>query len=129
VILGGVAIRIAPAPHTWPVVANVLFLFGGALAIASLATLGRSFSVLPALRDVVSRGPYRVVRHPAYVGELVLVIGAAFARYDWIGVAILVAAVVTVALRVLAEERLLTSDEAYRAYTSQVRYRLLPFVW
>ena len=45
------------------------------LAAVSLSRLGRCFGVLPDARGVVTSGPYRIVRHPLYLGELTAVLG------------------------------------------------------
>lgn len=57
------------------IVANVL-LFGGLLfSLLSVSVLGRCFGVLPDVRGLVTRGPYRLVRHPLYLGELTASLG------------------------------------------------------
>ena len=38
--------------------------------LASVLALGRCFGVLPEARGLVTRGPYRTVRHPVYLGEI-----------------------------------------------------------
>src|SRR5881394_1048149 len=48
---------------------------GLGFAICSVAVLGRCFGVLPDVRGLVTRGPYRLVRHPLYLGELTAVLG------------------------------------------------------
>src|SRR5687768_62148 len=47
-----------------------LQMIGLAWQLAAKATLGRAFGLLPASRGLVTRGPYRVVRHPIYLGYL-----------------------------------------------------------
>jgi protein-S-isoprenylcysteine O-methyltransferase Ste14 len=47
--------------------------------LASVATLGRCFGVLPEARGLVTRGPYRWVRHPVYLGEIGACAGLAIA--------------------------------------------------
>jgi protein-S-isoprenylcysteine O-methyltransferase Ste14 len=48
---------------------------GTGWAIVSLAFLGRCFGMLPEARGLVTRGPYRWVRHPVYLGEMVAALG------------------------------------------------------
>jgi len=51
--------------------ANVLYSLPGLLlALWSLIVLGFSFSIAPEDRGIVARGPYRLVRHPMYLGEV-----------------------------------------------------------
>jgi protein-S-isoprenylcysteine O-methyltransferase Ste14 len=54
---------------------DVLLIAGLGFAICSVAVLGRCFGVLPDVRGLVTRGPYRLVRHPLYLGELTAVLG------------------------------------------------------
>lgn len=128
-LAGGVAMWLARPVAAWPPVAAALFSVGCAGVIASLLALGRCFAILPGARGVVARGPYRLVRHPAYLSELVMLGGAAVALGPWLGSALVVAAALLVVLRILAEERPLRQLEAYRAYAARVRYRLVPGVW
>lgn len=124
-VVAALALRLAPPPGAWPLGAGLAFAAGALVAIASLASLGRSFAVLPALRGVVTRGPYRVVRHPAYAGELAMVAACAVARADAIAACVFALSLATCAARVLAEERALACD-AYVAYSRRVRWRLVP---
>jgi len=79
---------------------------------------------------VVTGGPYRLVRHPAYAGNLIyylsvpLLLGTLWA---WIP-AVLVSALMIV--RTALEDRVLHAElDGYAEYASRVRYRLLPGVW
>jgi protein-S-isoprenylcysteine O-methyltransferase Ste14 len=129
VAVAGFALRLAPVPHQWPVPAAVLFVVGGAWTAVSFLFLGRSFAILPALRRIVSHGPYRFVRHPGYLGELLMVLACLLARPSLLAAAPLAAAVPLVVIRVLAEERTLGSAAEYAVYRDRVKYRLLPGVW
>ena len=65
-------------------VAGDLMLGAGLLfAIASVAFLGRCFGVLPDVRGLVTRGPYRLVRHPLYLGELTAALGIVVGAQRW----------------------------------------------
>ena len=55
----------------------LLVITGTGLAICAVLVLGRSISLLPEARRLVTRGPYALVRHPLYLGEMVAVAGVA----------------------------------------------------
>jgi protein-S-isoprenylcysteine O-methyltransferase Ste14 len=129
VAMGLVATQLAPQPDRWPLVAQGIFVVGCGVAIASFLTLGRSFAVLPAVRAIITGGPYRIVRHPAYVGELLLAASCLAAAPSPLSGGLVLLAIGLTMLRIGVEERLLGSDPAYAAYAVRVRYRLLPGVW
>jgi protein-S-isoprenylcysteine O-methyltransferase Ste14 len=64
-------------------IGDALILGGLAFALASVAVLGRCFGVLPDVRGLVMRGPYRLVRHPLYLGELLAALGIAAGARHW----------------------------------------------
>jgi len=115
------------------------FVAGALGTCISLVALGRSFAIFAARRALVMRGPYHLVRHPAYACELVMIVTAAGAGASGgpvqgvpralVAAVIVTLAVAFVALRAREEERFLASDAAYAAYMTRVRYRLLPLVW
>lgn len=129
VAVAGIALKLAPPPHAWPLGAEIPFVAGAALALSSFLFLGRSFAILPAVRRVVARGPYGLVRHPAYVGELAMVLGCWLADPSALKLAPLAFAVPLVVLRIRAEERALLESAEYRAYAARVRWRLVPGIW
>ncbi len=128
-LLGAAALRLAPSPAAWGWPASALFVGGAVLAVAALITLGRSFAFLPARRPAVTRGVYRLLRHPAYAGELMMIIACGVA----IGVTEALVAAFAGALalvpRILAEEQLLSTDPSWRAYRAETRWRIVPGLW
>ncbi len=136
-VLSGLAYRFGAARLEG--LALVAFVVGALLAVRSLLDLGPSFGILVARRGLVVRGAYRVVRHPAYASELVMVLAAIAAGATreprelgtdvapgWVALALALAVLAAVVARVREEERLLARDPAYRAYAAAVRYRLVP---
>jgi protein-S-isoprenylcysteine O-methyltransferase Ste14 len=79
---------------------------------------------------VVSAGVYGFVRHPMYLGGMLLFIGAPLLLGSLWGIGVGAALVLLLAGRIVGEERMLTQElEGYAEYKQQVRYRLVPFVW
>ncbi len=126
---GAVPFALAPAPHTWPTYAQVPFAVGIVLAIFSLIYLGRSFAILPALREIVVRGPYRIVRHPAYAGELIAVTSCFITHIWWASVLAFLASATALVVRIRIEESLLERACEYQVYSGKVRFRLIRGVW
>jgi protein-S-isoprenylcysteine O-methyltransferase Ste14 len=81
-------------------------------------------------QTVSTGGPYRYVRHPGYVGYLVMTVGSALLFGSlW---ALIPAALAAAGLlvRTALEDRTLRQElEGYEAYAQRVRYRLLPGIW
>jgi protein-S-isoprenylcysteine O-methyltransferase Ste14 len=105
---------------------GLLMLFGILLQIASKLTLGRSFGLLPAVRGIVVRGPYRLVRHPIYLGYLCTHVGFFCFSMSWHNLLVFAVLYACQIGRILEEERLLAQSDEYRPYMQQVRYRLIP---
>lgn len=116
--------------HLVPEVAGVVVQMAGlAWQLMSKTALGRSFAVLPSDRGLVLSGPYRLVRHPIYLGYLISHVGFLFSNFSWRNAAVLGLLYVAQLYRIQREESVLAASDAYRAYQGRVRWRLLPFVY
>jgi protein-S-isoprenylcysteine O-methyltransferase Ste14 len=81
-------------------------------------------------QTVITSGPYALVRHPMYVGVVIMVLGVPLALGSWWGLVLVLASLVLLVLRILDEERMLRDQlEGYAAYARAVRYRLVPGLW
>ena len=99
----------------------------GLLAIiAAKLTLGRSFGLMPANRGIVSRGIYRVVRHPIYAGYLVTHAAFLIAHPTMWNCALIFTSDAALLVRAVVEERTMARDAEYADYMQQVRWRVLP---
>ncbi len=79
---------------------------------------------------VVSSGPYRYVRHPAYSGSVLLVLSAPIMLGSWWAlIPGIVCAVLMIARTSLEDKTLQAELPGYVEYTQHTRYRLLPGVW
>jgi protein-S-isoprenylcysteine O-methyltransferase Ste14 len=95
----------------------------------SLGTLGRSFGIVAANRGVKTRGPYRFVRHPAYVGYFISYLGYVAENPSAVNVGLLCLSTAFQLVRIREEEQLLSGDASYQSYRATVRYRLIPRVY
>jgi len=110
-------------------VASGIVIVGIAIQLSAKLVLRRSFGVVAANRGVKRSGPYMLVRHPMYLGYMVTHVGMLLLSPLGWNAALYAAAWIAQVLRLMAEERLLLTDEAYQAYAGQVRYRLIPGVF
>jgi protein-S-isoprenylcysteine O-methyltransferase Ste14 len=112
----------------------VLLLTARALRQWSFRTLGPYFTFTVQTstdQRVVTAGPYRVVRHPAYSALIVAAIAGGLYVGNWLSLLALVASVTAgLVYRITVEERALGQDvgDAYREYAATHK-RLVPFVW
>jgi len=120
----------AAAPHAGVSLASAALLILGTLAsIFVLCWLGRSFSVTPQARALVVSGPYRFIRHPLYLSEQIIILGAMFQyRQPWAFV-IFAASMTAQVPRMHYEELILTQTfPRYRAYAGRTA-RLVPGIY
>ena len=109
-----------------PLVGTIVACAGVMLTLWALWTLGASFGISPADRGLVTRGPYRFIRHPMYAGALLNTLPAVIWNITPWNLALLVIIVLIDILRIHLEERTVF---AYEQYAARVRWRVIPFVW
>jgi protein-S-isoprenylcysteine O-methyltransferase Ste14 len=123
-------ILFAQPPRSTPeglVLAGEAFALGACLwLLASVVTLGRCFGVLPEARGLVTRGPYHIIRHPVYLGEIGACIGLAVASPSPRNAAALAVVSAAQLLRMRLEEKaLIEAFPDYATYAAETP-RLLP---
>jgi protein-S-isoprenylcysteine O-methyltransferase Ste14 len=81
-------------------------------------------------QNVITTGPYRLVRHPMYAGAILLLLFTPLALGSWVAIPLPLPLIIAVIVRLLEEEKFLRANlNGYEAYCQKVRYRLVPFVW
>jgi protein-S-isoprenylcysteine O-methyltransferase Ste14 len=127
-LLAGALVPLDAPPLPAVVAGLALLALGVAARAAAVRTLGAAYShrIRPIDGDVVARGPYALVRHPAYLGTLLAHAGIALVFCSaWSIAALLSCWLPAVLLRTVLEDRALRESPAYAAYASRVRARLL----
>jgi protein-S-isoprenylcysteine O-methyltransferase Ste14 len=104
------------------------------LGLAMLVIIQNSYAgatvTVEAGQQVASGGVYKLVRHPMYVGNVIMMVGMPLALGSYWGLLFVVPGVAVLVFRILDEEKLLIHDlPGYREYAQHVRYRLVPNVW
>jgi protein-S-isoprenylcysteine O-methyltransferase Ste14 len=109
--------------------AEALMTVGLIVMVFGLASLGRSFGIMPRARGLVKSGLYQWVRHPIYLGEFLAFAGILVLTLSPFSAAVYVTFLALQIYRMVAEER--TLSEAYPEYDSYRGHtaRLLPGVY
>lgn len=120
-------IRPVEGAGTVPAVISTTLMFAGlALNISAKLFLNRSFGVVAANRGVKRGGPYRLVRHPMYLGYFTTQLGFLLSSFSMLNLALYLVAWTLQLLRIKEEERLLSLDPEYRVYSDTVKFRIFP---
>ena len=122
-------LRWSPGEEAWPAGGLALVTLAAGLSFLSLLAIRRRFGVRPALRGLVTSGPYRFVRHPMYLSYILGDIGYNLEEWNFVTVLLVLIGWASLVYRITAEERVISQDAGWAAYLAQVRYRLFPGLW
>ena len=121
-------------PLAWQVAALVVMVLGYSLGTWAMA-VNKFFSAVVRIQKdrghtTVTTGPYRLVRHPSYIGGILAYLALpVFLGTLWALVPVGVTAILTVVRTALEDRTLLAELDGYSDYAQRVRYRLVPRVW
>lgn len=116
-ILGFILIALGYSFATWAIVENRFF--------SSMVRIQMERGHV-----VCDSGPYKIVRHPGYAGNLLPLPGIAMALSSVFAIIPMIAAIVIILIRTTLEDRTLREElTGYEEYASRVRYRLIPGVY
>lgn len=119
----------------WLRAAGLLGYAGGLALLVRAVAVNRFYSPVVRIQaerghHLVTRGPYRFVRHPGYLAVTLLAPCSALALGSWWALVPALAVSLLVWQRVVIEDRFLHANLAgYAAYAGSVRYRLIPGIW
>lgn len=128
-----------PDIQLWPytrqtgLLADIVVAFGLFFLLWARITLGSNWSGTVTIKEnheLITRGPYAIVRHPIYTGMLVMLLGVAILAGHAIVFAFDLAVGVAMWVKSLTEERMMTKEfpDAYPSYRKRVR-SLIPFIF
>ncbi len=127
-------VAILSLPHQsigWPLklLSTLLILGGMAFAAYALSWLGRSISVMSEARELVTGGPYALVRHPLYLGEEAALIGVTLQFLSPAAVIVFAMQFGFQIYRMRFEEQVMSEAfPAYAEYAGRVK-RLIPGIY
>jgi protein-S-isoprenylcysteine O-methyltransferase Ste14 len=140
VILVGIAVQtllpdvlpLTGDPLVLRIAGSLIYSAGLLIAIRGRTELGGNWSDIEAARvlseqTVVSNGPYRLIRHPIYVGDLMLLFGLELALNSYLVLGVLLLAPIVLRQAVEEEKKLARALPGYEAYCANTK-RFIPFV-
>jgi protein-S-isoprenylcysteine O-methyltransferase Ste14 len=81
-------------------------------------------------QKVITTGPYAIVRHPMYLGVLLMYLFTPLALGSYWALIFFLPLLPLIILRLLNEEEVLSKElPGYQEYCRKTRYRLFPFIW
>lgn len=81
-------------------------------------------------QKVISTGPYSIVRHPMYIGVIMMYLATPIALGSYLALPFFILIVPFIIYRILNEEEvLLRGLKGYKEYCEKTKYRLIPFIW
>jgi len=119
-------------PFSVVIVGDVLVAFGYFVIFLVLKANSFATATIEVSPDhkVISTGPYAIIRHPMYLGAIIMLFGTPFALGSWWGLLMFIPVTISIAWRLLDEEKFLSKSlSGYKDYCQKVRYRLAPFIW
>lgn len=114
---------------------GLVFVFSGSILFTWSMVSNRFFSTLVRLQydrhhEVATKGPYRIIRHPGYVGYMMMSIGTPIALGTLWGLPFSGFTCLLLLIRTALEDDTLKKElKGYAEYTERVKYRLIPLIW
>jgi protein-S-isoprenylcysteine O-methyltransferase Ste14 len=104
-------------------------LAGIVLSVIALYTLGRSFGIVAAKREIKTHGVYQAIRHPLYAGESLWFLSLVLQNLSVFNLTLFAVQSACQVRRILEEEALLQKDETYAQYLQEVPWRIIPGIF
>jgi len=124
----------SPLPMAVYILAYLIYILSVAIGIWAMRA-NRFFSSVVRIQSdrgqvVVESGPYRFVRHPGYVGGILMFVSLPLILGSVMGLIPGGVSIICLLIRTYLEDRTLQKElSGYADYTKKVKYRLLPGIW
>lgn len=123
-----------PRDGLWAWVGLGLFAAGIALQVAAFRALRGFYTSRLGIQPghhLVTGGPYRLVRHPGYLSNLMCLTGMGLALSSIAGLALVAFVLPLIVWRIACEEQMLVTElgAAYQAYKQRTRWHLIPLIY
>jgi protein-S-isoprenylcysteine O-methyltransferase Ste14 len=126
---GGMLMRPGGVPLLATAPAVLIAASGFMLQLIAKLSLNRRFGIGPANRGIQDRWAYGLIRHPMYLGYLLIHTAYVLRNPTLLNVLVFTVTWACQLARILREERFLFSDPDYRSYAARVRFRLIPLLF
>ncbi|MHC1724404.1 MAG: isoprenylcysteine carboxylmethyltransferase family protein [Aminipila sp.] len=120
--------------NTFFTIGMALFVSGFLIRIHSILTLGQFFTYSMAIVEnhkIVDTGLYKFLRHPGYLGQLIIFLGISISISNWLSIlAMMIPVILGYAYRITVEERFMVKQfgNYYLDYQTRTN-KLIPFVY
>ena len=119
-------------PSSFPIIASILFLIGYTIYAEVMREnqwLSRTIETHDE-QTIISTGLYAIVRHPMYTATIIMFLAIPLVLGSWPSFLLMLPYIPIILRRINDEERLLNAElKGYTDYCTQVRWRLVPFVY
>ena len=139
VLLAGIAVIGLDRYYSWSIVptvavisADIVSLIGDGIMFLAFRENSYASRIIEVESDqkVISSGPYAIIRHPMYLGNIIIMLVMPVALGSWVGIPFLLLYIPIIIARILNEEKVLLRDlPGYAEYCRRTRYRLVPKIW
>jgi protein-S-isoprenylcysteine O-methyltransferase Ste14 len=112
----------------------ILIIIGLIIRVTSIMTLKRQFTYTVTKienHDLIEKGLYKIIRHPGYLGQLIIFTGISISLSNWLSVLFMVVPVLAGYIyRILVEEKFMIEQmgQKYIDYQKRTK-RLIPLIY
>ena len=116
-------------------ITGLLFFILGAMIFTWSMISNKFFSTMVRIQterehQVATTGPYKIIRHPGYVGFILMSLATPISLGSLYGLIMSGFVIVILIIRTALEDRTLKNElTGYLEYSKKVKYRLVPFIW